>query len=67
MPSGMIGLEAWRQRLMPMLVERARTRLPGWPQVTGQDHPVLDLEPDTLRYISPIPCGLAGWMTDRYW
>jgi hypothetical protein len=29
MSSGMISLEAWRQRLMPMLVERARTRLPA--------------------------------------
>jgi hypothetical protein len=41
MSSGMISLEAWRQRLMPMLVERARTRLSGWPWITGPDHPVL--------------------------
>jgi hypothetical protein len=26
--SGMISLDTWRQRLMPMLGERARTRLP---------------------------------------
>ena len=38
MSSGMISLEAWRQRLMPMLVERARTRLPGWPPTTDPDH-----------------------------
>jgi hypothetical protein len=31
MSSGMISLDAWRQRLMPMLAERARTRLPNWP------------------------------------
>ena len=41
MSSGMISLEAWRQRLMPMLVERARARLPGWPRITDPDHPVL--------------------------
>jgi hypothetical protein len=41
MSSGMISLEAWRQRLMPMLVERARTRLPGWPRITDPDHPIL--------------------------
>jgi hypothetical protein len=31
MSSGMICLDAWRQRLMPMLAERARTRLSGQP------------------------------------
>jgi hypothetical protein len=41
MSSGMISLEAWRQRLMPMLVERARTQLPDWPRITGPDHPIL--------------------------
>jgi len=39
--SGMISLDAWRQRLMPVLVERARTRLPGWPWITDPDHPIL--------------------------
>jgi hypothetical protein len=29
MSSGMINLDTWRQRLMPMLFERARARLPG--------------------------------------
>jgi hypothetical protein len=29
MSSGMISLDTWRQRLMPMLLERARARLPG--------------------------------------
>jgi len=41
MSSGMISLEAWRQRLMPMLVERARTRLPGWPWITDPDQRIL--------------------------
>lgn len=27
MSSGMISLDTWRQRLMPLLIERARTRL----------------------------------------
>lgn len=31
MSSGMISLDTWRQRLMPMLAERAATRLPNWP------------------------------------
>jgi hypothetical protein len=39
MSSGMISIEAWRQRLMPMLFERARTRLPGWPWITDPDSP----------------------------
>lgn len=39
MSSGTISLEAWRQRLMPMLVERARTRLAGWPWITDPDQP----------------------------
>ena len=29
MSSGMISLDTWRQRLLPMLAERARTRLAG--------------------------------------
>ena len=40
MSSGMISLDHWRQDLMPMLTERARTRLPGRPQQqTGPDYP----------------------------
>jgi hypothetical protein len=31
MSSGMISLDTWRQLLMPILAERARTRLPNWP------------------------------------
>ena len=31
MSSGMISLDTWRQRLMPMLAERARARLSGQP------------------------------------
>ena len=31
MSSGMISLDTWRQRLMPLLAERARTRLPRRP------------------------------------
>jgi hypothetical protein len=31
MSSGMISLDTWRQRLMPMLAERARTRLSAPP------------------------------------
>jgi hypothetical protein len=31
MSSGMISFDTWRQRLMPMLFERARARLPGRP------------------------------------
>ena len=34
MSSGMISLDTWRQRLMPLLTERARTRLGYW---SGQD------------------------------
>jgi hypothetical protein len=41
MSSGTISLEAWSQQLMPMLVERARTRLPGWPRITDPDQPIL--------------------------
>jgi hypothetical protein len=33
--SGMISLDTWRQRLMPMLTERARTRLSSRPQRPG--------------------------------
>jgi hypothetical protein len=33
--SGMISLDTWRQQLMPMLLERARARLPGRPQNAG--------------------------------
>lgn len=32
MSSGMISLDAWRQRLMPLLMDRAVTRLPSRPQ-----------------------------------
>jgi hypothetical protein len=38
MSSGMISLDTWRQRLMPLLAERARTRLPGRPQHADPDH-----------------------------
>ena len=38
MSSGMISLDTWRQRLMPMLAERARTRLPSRAQKTIPDH-----------------------------
>ena len=40
MSSGMISLEAWRQRLMPMLAERATTRLSSPPQKTDPDQTV---------------------------
>jgi hypothetical protein len=40
MSSGMISLDAWRQRLMPMLTERARTRQPGQPRNTEPDRPI---------------------------
>lgn len=40
MSSGMISLDTWRQRLMPMLAERASTRLAGRPQKTDPDHPI---------------------------
>lgn len=36
MSSGMISLDTWRQRLMPLLAERART-LSGRPRLTGPD------------------------------
>lgn len=32
MSSGMISLDTWRQRLIPLLTERAKARLPGQPQ-----------------------------------
>jgi hypothetical protein len=38
MSSGMISLDTWRQDLMPMLAERARTRRPGRPRTTDLDH-----------------------------
>jgi hypothetical protein len=38
MSSGMISLDTWRQRLMPMLAERASTRLPGRPQKADPSH-----------------------------
>ncbi len=38
MSSGMISLDTWRQRLMPMLFERARERLPGQPRKADQGH-----------------------------
>jgi hypothetical protein len=40
MSSGMISLDTWRQRLMPMLAERARTRLSSRPQKTNPDHTI---------------------------
>ena len=41
MSSGMISLDTWRQRLMPMLFERARARLPGQPPRADQGHMAL--------------------------
>jgi hypothetical protein len=41
MSSGMISLDTWRQRLMPMLFERARARLPGQPPRADQGHMTL--------------------------
>jgi hypothetical protein len=40
MSSGMISPEEWRQRLMPMLARRARTRLPDWPRAADPEHPI---------------------------
>jgi hypothetical protein len=40
MSSGMISLDTWRQRFIPMLAERATTRLSSRPQRTDQDHPI---------------------------
>jgi hypothetical protein len=40
MSSGMISLDAWRQRLMPMLAERARTLLSSRPQRPGPEHTI---------------------------
>jgi hypothetical protein len=37
MSSGMISLDTWRQRLMPLLAERAGTRLPGRLRETSPD------------------------------
>jgi hypothetical protein len=37
MSSGMISLDTWRQRLMPLLAERATTRLPSRPHETDPD------------------------------
>jgi hypothetical protein len=50
MSSGMISLDTWRERLMPMFSERATARLPSLPRITGP--------PDTtgrypIRYASP--------------
>ena len=42
MSSGMVSLDTWRERLIPLLAERARTRLPGPPQPAepgGSDRP----------------------------
>jgi hypothetical protein len=36
MSSGMISLDTWRHRLMPMLSERAQARLPRRPQKADQ-------------------------------
>lgn len=38
MSSGMISLDTWRQRLLPMLLGRARARLPGRPHRADQGH-----------------------------
>ena len=38
MSSGMISLDTWRQRLMPMLLERARARLSGRPRKADHGH-----------------------------
>lgn len=38
MSSGMISLDTWRQRLMPMLFERARARLPDRPPQPDRGH-----------------------------
>ena len=38
MSGGMISLETWRQRLMPVLFERARARLPNRPPKADRGH-----------------------------
>lgn len=40
MSSGMISLDTWRQRLMPMLFERARARRPGRLPEADQGHTI---------------------------
>src|SRR5579859_3708006 len=40
MSSGMISLDTWRQRLIPLLSERARARLPSRPRSTDAGHPI---------------------------
>jgi hypothetical protein len=40
MSGGMISLETWRQRLMPMLCERASKRLRSQAQQTEPDHTI---------------------------
>jgi hypothetical protein len=40
MSSGMISLDTWRQQLLPLLTERARTRLLSQPQKTDPDHTI---------------------------
>jgi hypothetical protein len=51
MSSGMISLETWRQRLMPMLCKRASMRLRRQAQQTDPDPTV----PDTLAMPSATP------------
>jgi hypothetical protein len=48
--SGMTSLDTWRERLMPMLSEEARTRLPSRPQQTDPDHKPPGTSAGTLRY-----------------
>jgi hypothetical protein len=40
MSSGMISLDTWRQQLMPLLAERARTLLSSRPQRPGPEHTI---------------------------
>lgn len=51
--SGMISLDTWRQHLMPMLLERASARLPGWPRTRSRDTRPHDASSGTIRYASP--------------
>jgi hypothetical protein len=40
MSSGMISLDTWRQRFMPMLAERAGTRMSSQPQQADSDRTI---------------------------
>jgi hypothetical protein len=53
MSGGMISLGVWRQRLIPMLSERARARLPGRPYKADRGLQPAGTLPGTLRYASP--------------